>query len=270
MYTNQRATKQATPHGHRIVRALSALCLLLVLALAVCAVMVGAGWYVGQRYSSYHDVDSNLLLDAVKQIAYSSLGESPHIESNPPSGAVPICRDVPEQLIKPLRRAFGLMRGTPEGQRLFNVLVDSDVCVTIDDLTYNAAYAESRQSRPNDWSTSLIVVDRSLVRSSMTDTLAAVLIHEATHIDRAVSGQACFVDDRCDRLPNGVEIEEEIAAHTAEAEWWIAAFGSDGKRFAFRSDYGENRLVRKYLQGDASFRAYITAYRSDPREGAGI
>jgi hypothetical protein len=71
-------------------------------------------------------------------------------------------------------------------------------------------------------------------------------------------------------LPNGVEIDEEVAAHTAEAEWWIAAFGTDGKRFAVRNDYGENRLARAYLRGPDAFRAFVTDYRSDPREGADL
>ena len=60
-------------------------------------------------------------------------------------------------------------------------------------------------------------------------------------ISTAPSGEACFIDDSCERLPNGVEVDEEVAAHAAEAEWWIAAFGADGKRFALRADYSENR-----------------------------
>src|SRR5262249_34454937 len=145
--------------------------------------------------------------------------------SRPPSGNVPICPGVDNAAIKPLRTAFGLMRGTAEGRRLYSVLVDNGICVNVADLPFNAAYAESRRTFPNDWSESRIVVDRSLVRMTDTDVLAAVLVHEATHIDRAVSGKACFLTNDCTVLANGVDVEEELAAHTAEAQWWIAAYG---------------------------------------------
>jgi hypothetical protein len=260
-----------TPHfGRRIVRLLRigiALATLLLLTGVVTAI---AALIFTARFSGFDDVEAASLAGAIEQVTLSEIGESPHFEANSVTGPIPICDDVPEQLIKPLRRAFGLMRGTEEGARLFEALIDSGVCVSVDDLTYNAGYAYTREIGPGDWSSSRIVVDRSLVRSSATDTLAALLVHEATHIDRAVSGQACFVSDQCERLPNGVEIDEEIAAHAAEAEWWIAAFGSDGKRFAFRSDYGENRLARAYLQGEDAFRRFVMAYRGDPREGDGI
>jgi hypothetical protein len=163
------------------------------------------------------------------------------------------------------------MRGTTEGRRLYGVLVEHGVCVTIRDLPYNAAYAESRRTGPDDWSESRIVIDRDIVRITNLDVLAAVLVHEATHIDRAVSGAACFIAPHtCTQLANGVELDEEIAAHTAEAQWWIAAFGKNGKRFAFRDDYGENQLVVAYLNGPAAFHDYVLRFRSDPREGEGV
>jgi hypothetical protein len=270
MDMNQRSLYPPVPHGRRVVRLLRTAIVAFLVVFVLGSASVAAAWFGASQFSAYGEVDSDVLLGAIEQVGYASIGESPHITSLPPTGPVPICRDVPTQLIKPLRRAFGLMRGTSEGQRLFQMLVDSDVCVTIDDLPYNAAYAFSRETSPDNWSASRIVIDRSLVRSSMSDTLAAILVHESTHIDRAVSGEACLVSDKCDRLPNGVEIDEEIAAHTAEAEWWIAAFGSDGKRFAFRSDYGENHLAKAYLEGEDAFRDYVTSYRSDPREGEGI
>jgi hypothetical protein len=148
------------------------------------------------------------------------------------------------------------------------MLVEHDVCVEIDDLSYALAYAQSRWSSVSGWAESRIVVDRGMIRSGAADQLAAVLVHEATHVDRVISGESCHLDDDCRLLPNGVAIDEEIAAHTAETEWWIEAFGTDGKRFAFGSqDIGENRMADAYLDGDAAFRAYVTRMRSDPREG---
>ena len=114
------------------------------------------------------------------------------------------------------------------------------------------------------------MVDRSIVRSGLADVLAAILVHEATHVRRAVDGEACFLSDDCETLQNGVPVEEEVAAHAAEAEWWIAAFGRDGKRFAVRADHGLNELAEAYLDGGILFREYVMQIRSDPREGSGF
>lgn len=238
-----------------------------MIALLLAMLTGAAALALVSRLPAYEGVDRGQFTRAVEQVALDVIGENPRIDADPPTGPLPLCEGVPDVSTKPFRLAFGLMRGTAEGARLYEVLTDNDICVDVDDLEYNAAYAESKRDFRGDWSDSRIVVDRDLVRSGGADVLAAVLVHEATHIDRAVSGKACFVSSRCRRLPNGVEIDEEIAAHEAEAEWWIAAFGTDGKRFAFRADYGENRLARAYLRGEDAFRAYVTAYRDDPREG---
>jgi hypothetical protein len=208
-------------------------------------------------------------------VAIAEMGEDPHLTPQQPSGALPICRGVSPVYGRAFRLAFGLMRGTEEGRRLYALLVDHGICIGVIDLPYNTAYASAR-SVGGDWSGSRIMVDRRVVRSIDADVLAAVLVHEATHLDRAISGRACYLEtapnggNACTTLPNGVEVEEEVAAHTAEAEWWRAAYGDDGKRFAWRSDYAENRLLAAYLRGPSSFRTYVADMRADPREGKGI
>lgn len=245
--------------------------LLLAILGPVLLTLTAASAFAALRVSpAYRGVDTGTLFDAFTAVSLDLIDESPRLEARRPSGPVPLCSDVADNAIKPLRKALGLMRGTSEGRRLFAVLVDNGVCVTVRDLPYNAAYAESRRNGFGDWSGSSIVVDRDLVRSTGIDVLAAVLVHEATHIDRAVSGQACFLTDSCVRLANGVEIDEEVAAHAAEARWWIDAYGADGKRFAFRDDYGENQLAAAYRKGDVAFHDFVARYRSDTREGEGI
>jgi hypothetical protein len=213
--------------------------------------------------------------EAIAAVAVAEMGEDPHLTPQQPRGALPVCDDVPAVYGHALRRAFGLMRGTEEGRRLYALLVEHGVCVGVTDLPFNAAYASARSLR-GDWSGSTIIVDRRYVRSLEADVLAAVLVHEATHVDRAIAGTACYLEtgaaggDTCTTLPNGVELEEELAAHTAEAEWWLAAYGVDGKRFAWRRDYAENRLAEAFLDGPSSFRTYIAEMRADPREGEGI
>ncbi|HEY8447008.1 MAG TPA: hypothetical protein VIL01_07845 [Thermomicrobiales bacterium] len=207
---------------------------------------------------------------AAAEVALASLGEDPGLPSQPPLGALPVCDDVPSSYGRALRLGFGLMRATEEGRRLYDMLVTTGACVGVTDLPYNSAFARAFGSPELGWVGSTIMVDRRYVRSTRADILAALLIHEATHLDRAFSGDACYYRRTCATLGNGVELEEEIAAHTAEARWWIEVFGTDGKRFALRGDRFENRLARAYLDGPDRFRAYVTRIRSDPREGKGL
>jgi hypothetical protein len=208
-------------------------------------------------------------------VAVAELGEDPHLTPQQPTGALPVCSDVSAIYGHAFRLAFGLMRGTEEGRRLYSLLVDNGICVGVTDLPFNTAYSEAR-CLGGHCSGGTIMVDRRYVRSLDADVLAAVLVHEATHLDRAISGKACYLEtapgggDACTTLPNGVKVEEEVAAHTAEAQWWLAAYGDDGKRFAWRGDYSENRLLKAYLRGPSSFRAYVADMRADPREGEGI
>jgi hypothetical protein len=253
-----------------VVQTLSRLVLFMTATLLLFVASLALVIAVAMRLSGYQAVDATTIVEGIQQIALAEIGESPRITAAPLSNNSPICEDVPRNLQTPLKRGFALMRGTDEGERLYDQLLAAGVCVTVGDLDFNAAYASARRTGFDDWSESRIVIDRELVRSTSVDLLAAIMIHEATHIDRAVSGEACFLTNECVRLPNGVEIEEELAAHTAEAEWWIAAFGEDGKRFAWRGDHGENALVQAYLAGEDAFLAYVADYRSDPREGDGL
>jgi hypothetical protein len=255
------------PRARRRIRFVRNLLLAAMLAIVLAAAAGGAALVVAAQFPAYEDVGRAGLYEAVKQVAIDIAGENPRLTPNPVAGSLPLCDPSDEVSNKPFALAFGLMRATPEGLRLFEVVTKNGVCVAVDEIAYNAAYAEARRSGRDDWSTSKIVIDRDLVRSGAADVLAAVLVHEATHIDRAISGEACFIHENCKRLPNGVDVDEEVAAHAAEAEWWIAAFGTDGKRFAMRADYSENRLLRAYLRGGDSFRAYVASFRDDPREG---
>ena len=186
-----------------------------------------------------------------------------------PIADYPVCDGVRSDDAKRLDAGMDLMRGTDEGERLFDQLGQVGVCVRAEQLNYNTGYAYATQS-PDDgsWAGSYIAIDQDVLRSGETDVLAALLVHESTHIDRYVHHQACNYTDSCTVLPNGVDVEEEIAAHGAEAQWWIDAYGSNGKRFATGYDYGENRLVAAYIEGPEVFRAYVIRIRSDHREGS--
>jgi hypothetical protein len=201
----------------------------------------------------------------------SVVAEEPAFAPAAEADSYPICAGVGSGDTSRMIDAMNLMRGTAEGERLFDQLVDQDICVNTERLTYNSGYASGRQS-PSDgsWSSSFIMVDQDMLRSGETDANAALLVHEATHIDRYIHGLACNYVGTCTRLPNGVDLEEELAAHAAEAQWWVAAYGEDGKRFATGFDYGLNRLARAWEAGADVFEAYVLRIRSDPREGAAI
>ena len=203
-------------------------------------------------------------------VGVASLGEKSALVANPPDRPVDFCEGVTAVQQNAIVEGVALFRATGEGARLYDVLVENGVCIGTGDLDFNSAYATSRWSPVDGWSNSEIVIGKHYVDWLYPDVIAAILAHEATHIDRAVSGTACYYVDACTLLPNGVELEEEIVAHEAEALWWIAAYGRDGKDRAFSNDSAENRLKAAYLRGSDAFRIFVREMRSDEREGDGL
>jgi len=203
-------------------------------------------------------------------VGVASLGETPALKPNPPERPIDFCEGVTAVEQRAIADGIGLLRATDEGARLYAVLEDNGVCIGTRDLDFNSAYATSRWSPVDGWSNSEIAIGEYYVDWLYPDVIAAILAHEATHIDRAVSGTACYYVDACTVLANGVELEEEIVAHEAEALWWIAAYGRDGKDRAFSNDSAENRLKAAYLRGSDAFRVFVREMRSDEREGDGL
>jgi len=204
------------------------------------------------------------------RVGVASLGEKPALTPFPPDRPVDFCDGVTALQQSAITDGVALLRATGEGARLYDVLVDNGVCIGTRDLEFNSAYATSRWSPVDGWSNSEIVIGEYYVDWLYPDVIAAILAHEATHIDRAVSGTACYYVDACTVLPNGVDLEEEIVAHEAEALWWIAAYGRDGKDRAFANDSSENRLKAAHLRGPEAFRMFVREMRSDEREGDGL
>jgi len=200
----------------------------------------------------------------------NTIDEQPAFATVAGAPTLPLCADVGPADARDLADAMNLMRRTDEGHRLFDQLVDENICVGVEEIDYNSGYAFASQSPlTGSWSRSYIMVDADLLRAGEIDVVAALLVHEATHMDRYINSLACDYSQSCTMLANGVELEEELAAHAAEAEWWIAAYGEDGKRFAIGYDYGLNRLARAYLDGAAAVEAHVSRLRGDPREGGG-
>lgn len=207
---------------------------------------------------------------AAWNVALASVGESPGTEPEPWNGEINFCDPLSQSKTRAFEDAVALMRSTASGRDLFDLLQDEGVCIGIEDLTYNSAYATARWSIANGWADSEIRIDPSFVTFLYPDVLAAILVHEATHIERAISHSACYYADTCTVLPNGVYLDEEVMAHTAEAEFWVALYGRDGKDRAVARDHLENQLKAYYLQGPAAFERYVSEMRSDAREGEGI
>jgi hypothetical protein len=259
-------TAREAPRGRALVIA-AAVCLALALAVA------GLGMEAAPRYPWIDNFAKSLspgLVRAAGVVTYDTMNEQPHLAAVSLTAAGPICDETPDRFVPALTSAFGLMRGTRDGARLYELLVARDVCIAIDDIPYNGGYATSWRTASGEWFRGTITLDDNYVRSRTADVVAAMLVHEATHIDRAIKGESCDNRNDCAELPNGVELEEEVAAHAAEARWWIAAYGDNGKRFSVSADYGENRLAEAYLAGPGIFRAYVRELRSDPREGEGL
>lgn len=234
---------------------------------------VGVGAVAGLRYAATVELllAGSELRDAARaasRTAADAIDEQPAFATVPGAPELPLCEGTTATDARRLADAMNLMRRTDEGQRLFAQLLDEGICVGVEEIAYNSGYAYATQSGlTGSWSGSFIRVDDDLLAAGEVDVVAALLVHEATHIDRYVNGLACDYDQSCTELPNGVELEEEVAAHAAEADWWIAAYGDDGKRFAIGYDYGLNQLVDAYLQGPTAFTEHVRSLRDDPREG---
>lgn len=264
--SNSSPTPERRRGGYDVVNFLQGFITILLIA------AIGFGGTFTIRYAAEMQLvlDSSGLDDSVSRVARTALGtidEQPAFASVPGAPALPLCNGILDGDARELADAMNLMRRTAEGSRLFDQLLDEGICVGVEEISYNSGYALARETSQGDWSSSYIMADRDIVDSGETDVLAALLVHEATHIDRFIHGLACSLQDRCATLPNGVDLDEELAAHAAEAEWWREAYGDDGKRFALGYGYGMNQLLEAYLGGADEFAEYVERLRRDEREG---
>jgi hypothetical protein len=204
------------------------------------------------------------------RVGIADLGENPQLTPNPPEAPVEFCSGVSAVDQRAITDGVAYLRATQDGANLYDLLVENGVCIGTKELDFNSAYATSRWSPQSGWSDSEIVIGEYYVDWLYPDVIAAILAHEATHIQRAVDGTACYYANACTVLSNGVDLDEEVVAHEAEAQWWIAAYGRDGKDRAFAADASENRLKAAYLNGPDAFREFVREMRSDKREGEGI
>jgi len=175
--------------------------------------------------------------------------------------AAPVCAGVSDGERTILARSFATMRLTDEGVRLSDLLITEDICVEVEPIEHAGGYAEYSRGVLGANSKGRLVVARMLLAYGDDDTIAAMLVHEATHVDRLINGSSC---GRCERLPNGLDLDEETAAHAAEAEWWIARYGPDGRQsWAPYSWYSLDNLAFAYQDGPEAFREFVRSIRED-------
>jgi hypothetical protein len=199
-------------------------------------------------------------------VALGDASISPGDPCNEPGSLV--CNDVSRTNASRLTGGTSLMKRTNEGRNLYNELLANDVCLTVRDLGYFAGFAIPRRSLDGGWTLSTIEIDREHLESVGSDVLAATLVHEAAHLDRAFHGTSCLTGDDCSTLENGVFLEEEVAAHAAEARWWIAIYGRDGKSDPDPVENWQNHLAFAYLAGAEPFEDFVESFRSDPEEAS--
>jgi hypothetical protein len=190
-----------------------------------------------------------------------------------PSGLT-YCNNVQSKDQRRIELAAAEMRRTGEGVQLLAMLVRHEVCVGTDDLSLNSGYTYIRAG-PIGAQVQRIVLDTDTVRYLAADELAAILVHEATHASRFFRGTSCNRRNSCEILPNGVAVEEEVAAHQAEVRFWTEIHGPNGTQSgsSWTGTAGArylNELVEVASEGPDAFRSYVVKIRSDPREGEGI
>lgn len=192
-----------------------------------------------------------------------------------PSG-VSYCEELETKDFRRLEIAIQTMKSVEPGAQLLTTLIENDVCLDLDDIPYNAAYFSWYEAGfRSDSTIYFIVIDRELLEDSLPDEVAALLVHEATHAHRWFNGLDCEQRRSCTYLANEIRLEEEIAAHRAEAQWWMALHGATGTnsggsyKGTTMSAY-LNRLLYYYLKGPTAFEEYVRAIRSGSQEGEGI
>lgn len=173
----------------------------------------------------------------------------------------PVCDGVADGERVILTRSFETMRRTLEGVRLSDQLVAEEICVEVEPIENAGGYVHYERGFFGRSADARLVVARMMLEYGDDDTIASVLVHEATHLDRAINDIDC---GRCERLPNGINLDEETAAHAAEAEWWIARYGADGRQsWAPYTWYSIDNLAFAYQRGPDAFREYVRAIRED-------
>ena len=173
----------------------------------------------------------------------------------------PICDSVPAGERAIIARSFETMRRTDEGVRLSDQLMSEDICVEVEGIANAGGYAQYSRGFLGVRTKARLVLARMLLEYADYDTIASVLVHEATHLDRDINDTRC---GQCEYLPNGINLDEETAAHAAEAEWWIARYGPDGRQsWAPYSWYSIDNLAFAYQDGPEVFREYVRSIRED-------
>lgn len=219
---------------------------------AIAAVVVLLVWYGGVFLSNGHSFSEPTVAGAMES-------------------GVSLCESLPKREADRLNAGVEAMRSAGDGQSLASLLVANDVCIDVDDLPDDTLAYFGRARR--GWVVvSFIVFDRDTLLFVTPDELAAIAVHEATHARRRISGSDCYETDSCELMPNGVALNEEVAAHLAEARWWEALHGKNGT-WTGASYTGTvfseqlNELLRYEQQGYGVFKTYVSLLLSDPAEG---
>ena len=104
-------------------------CLVLLFTIALSFLLIGgmmAVVFEFSPFSSFSGMPVGTTVEEIARSAMADLGENPAIIPAKPAPRYPIDPSVPQPLVVPLVKALDLMRGTPDGDALFNLLVDND------------------------------------------------------------------------------------------------------------------------------------------------
>jgi hypothetical protein len=226
------------------------------------------GWYILADTTLIFPIKSPLVDSVASTIFGSAEAIDAYAHPGDPGNATGsvVCDDVSRDDALLLSRGFNLVRRTVEGSHLYQEMIDNGICVTVRDLDFHAGLAHPWDSLISGWGHSYVEIDSDHLHGSTLDIVATTLVHEATHVDRAIQGADCGLNSGCVVLNNGVRLEEEVAAHGAEARWWIDMYGSTGKPVQTMEDAWENQLAAAYLDGPDYFSDYVREMRSDPRD----
>lgn len=122
-----------------------------------------------------------------------------------PSGLT-YCGEIESKEKRRIELAANEMRRTTEAANLLTALVRNEICIGVEDLSFNSGYtfASTRFGRPI---VERIIIDTDTLEFLTANEAAAVLVHEATHAARWLARTDCRFADDCQMLANGVVVE---------------------------------------------------------------
>ena len=182
-------------------------------------------------------------------------------------GGIAFCAELDPNTADKVNLALDVMKSTGIGPMLAEILVESQTCIAIGDRDALPGTTSVHFDEATERYQHVISLSSSVVNEADADELAALIVHEAVHVERSINRLECSAQSHCVLTVSG-DVPDEMAARRAEALWWLARHGSRGTTgggayVGTQFSAFENQLLAHYLAGGVEWVDYVTTLPSD-------